>query len=903
MSERIKKKFVYSVSLNYVYAILVPVSIVIAALVSLSIVPFGDKTLLISDADAYYKNYIAYLRGVVTGEHGLLYSFSKSLGGTLVNIFPGTVFFNICFWVFPLLPLEYLPLAYTLSYLVYVGVCGLGAYLLLRDIYDGDHKYLLIFSTSYAVMGYSVVNNFQFVYYPGPMTLPFLMLGVRHLVHKNKVLLYVFSLAYILATSFQLGFSMCIFSVLYFFMMIKTDESEDRETYINFIVSSISGGFISAFSWLPSFLSFFGGRGSQTSLDDFVFSANMPFVEMGALLFTGGNSTMQLSDGLPVLFVGILVLFLTVLYFLDSSVYKKEKIGYALLLLIYAMSFFIKMFTTIFHGFTHTNWFNYRYSFIPSMLMIIVAAFEFERLKQIEVGLLKKTLIVIVISAIVIFSREDDFADVTNVIIDFLILTIMAILLYMYRKGLQGIYRRSFTVLIMGCVFVNLYMNFCISTQNVMDWAADSKEYREKYEENKEAVDIVKGMDDTFYRMEIDGEDMNLSFLYGYNGVSSVSNAQKKDVINGIGRLGVRYYAEMQNIYDRDMSLSMEALLGIKYLISPNDFSEQKGYKRISGGDELSIYENTAALPLAILADRGIDEITIKDNLNVFSVQNDMWRGISGGTENVFEEEADVYYHCHNATDDKEIYGSGLDDARKYYHDSRERSLSDSEENTATDEDDRSHLPYIEYSFNADRNGRIYLYSEAQNDPERGEGVDVLTYLGEYKSGENVSGRFFVEKDIDIIDQKTADYLLTQDEFKNIVGGIHICYENEDLLNDYVKKIKEKDVYVNKETDNRLIGEYNIEGNDKMLFTIPYDEGWSMYVDGKPVEIKKAADLFISADVPGGNHEYELIYFPVGLGLSIWMTLIGGLLITGMELWYNLKDSVKKKKVENDNGK
>ena len=67
----------------------------------------------------------------------------------------------------------------------------------------------------------------------------------------------------------------------------------------------------------------------------------------------------------------------------------------------------------------------------------------------------------------------------------------------------------------------------------------------------------------------------------------------------------------------------------------------------------------------------------------------------------------------------------------------------------------------------------------------------------------------------------------------------------------------------------RLSGKVTIKNGQLMLFTIPFDEGWTLYADGEEVELKKASDLFMSAKLIPGEHEYVLSFYPNGLSAGI----------------------------------
>ena len=73
------------------------------------------------------------------------------------------------------------------------------------------------------------------------------------------------------------------------------------------------------------------------------------------------------------------------------------------------------------------------------------------------------------------------------------------------------------------------------------------------------------------------------------------------------------------------------------------------------------------------------------------------------------------------------------------------------------------------------------------------------------------------------------------------------------------------------------------KNNQTILTTLPYDEGWQVYVDGERVEIFKSLDALVAFAIDAGTHNVELIYMPqafvVGLSVTIGSILLFAVLI------------------------
>ena len=102
------------------------------------------------------------------------------------------------------------------------------------------------------------------------------------------------------------------------------------------------------------------------------------------------------------------------------------------------------------------------------------------------------------------------------------------------------------------------------------------------------------------------------------------------------------------------------------------------------------------------------------------------------------------------------------------------------------------------------------------------------------------------------------------------------------VLADIYDKMSSRVLEVSAYGDDFIKGSIDVDarslgyGNDKalMLVSTPYDEGWSVKLDGEPVELYKGLDTFVSFYVGSGHHTVEMSYEPRGLRLGTYITLI-----------------------------
>lgn len=74
--------------------------------------------------------------------------------------------------------------------------------------------------------------------------------------------------------------------------------------------------------------------------------------------------------------------------------------------------------------------------------------------------------------------------------------------------------------------------------------------------------------------------------------------------------------------------------------------------------------------------------------------------------------------------------------------------------------------------------------------------------------------------------------------------------------------------------DDNIVGKINISKNNILVLTIPYDEGWSIYIDGHKNISLKVDNGLIGVIINPGNHNIELKYFPPMMKTGIIISII-----------------------------
>ena len=849
---------------------LLPFALILVALLGMHVTPFGDKTLVISDANGLYINTLAYAGRMFRGLENALYSFEKGLGGNMTGHFNGVLLTPFSF-LFSLSDAANYPTAFTFVSTAAFSLCGLTMYFLMADIY-GHKRSNLIFSTTYALIGFNVANVFQACFFMAAPALPLMALGLRKIFAGKSPLLYILTIAYALLTSFFFGFVLCVASVLFFFtnLWLHADELRGRKLriFVHYAIASILGGLLPIAFWLSGFLSLRGGRLEQTKLADFSFWENMPFLEIGAKLFTGANSTAELVNGLPNVYVGILPLALAVLFFLCGKIGKRKKAAAGFLLGFYLLSFWFSALNMLMHGGTTTNWFNYRYSYVFSFLLLLLAAETWQKLDELTGADMKRCLIGMLLAAAVIFTKKYEFVKGGAVLLDFVLLLLIFLAWRIHKKRPEANPRKLFEIIALVLVCVNLFLNYRICTMNIMEWGQTLSEYQKVVTQVDPLVHGIQTADDGFYRMEVNrqrsGTCGNDPMLYGYNGVGHGGSNERDFVRTGLSKLGVPWF-NMRSYYADGVPAATDTLLGIKYVIAAEDLTEEKSYRNMTNLEQLKpfgeqeeywdFYYNADALSVAMLSTPEIRDVKTV-TADVFENLNAVWSALSGEDRAVFVAENDIRFTVHNLSDPVSLSAQEAREITAYYDAKQSSSDSTAPELSAPDgvlEDVPQGYSYIEYSFTAARDGAVYAFNKAALLDTNGSAEPTLRFVGNYHAGDEVVGRIPV-----------GTAYVDQIVMEEYCGRFRAAYADMDALHELSETVKARPVTIEKEKETHLTGTFTAETAQTLLFTIPYDAGWSCRIDGEKAELYMVLDVLTAVDVPAGEHSFEMTYVPEG---------------------------------------
>lgn len=352
--------------------------------------PFGRKTFMAVDFGQQYIGLYSFLkRTVLTGDwSGLFYSFSKSIGGSMIGIWGFNLIspFNI-FYI--LLPLTQFKWAIFLSIWFRYGATGLTfAYLLIKRYKALDYNPILVpvLASAYAMSGMIVSYQMNPIFYDAMIMLPLVILYLEEALDGKKSFRYLAVLALSMFLHFYMGFMICLFVALYacYYQapawQRKGSFKEKSKAFfmplLKVLAESILGIGTVFFLLYPIFLNLLRSKGAYDAPMTFSWALQINPLDILSKLVVGGFDDLSgwsAGPNLPNIYVGALALVGFFLYFRYAKAHVYRKVAAAIISLIFLVSFSNEFVNKIWHMGQNPAGFFFRFSWIFSFFIVLLA--------------------------------------------------------------------------------------------------------------------------------------------------------------------------------------------------------------------------------------------------------------------------------------------------------------------------------------------------------------------------------------------------------------------------------------------------------------------------------------------------------------------------------------------------
>ena len=877
----IQRKITGAKSSYMAFCFIIPVILMYLLYLAREIHPFGDGAVLVLDLNAQYVYFFEALRDFVHGDTSLLYSFSRALGGEFVGIYAYYIASPLSYIV-ALFPKTMMLEALLALFLLKCGLCGLSfGFYLHKNSKNTNRVMVVAFSTMYALSAYAIVHQHNTMWIDALIWLPLLTYGIEQLVKFGKFKLFVIALALTVWSTFYIGYMVCIYVAAYFFyysIAYGDGTNNPRGERAHFTRSLIRVVFFSAVAIAMSAFMVFGayyalGFGKTGfSSPNWAPTINFDFLDFFAKFLPGAYDTVR-PEGLPMVYTGILTLVLVPIYFMSKKISSREKVASLGFIGFFVISFMINTLDLIWHGFQAPNWLNYRYSFMLCFFLLVLAYKALGNLREVSEKFVLAICAFIILFISVAQKQElETFLESDKgllalecVWLSILATTVIMVLicLLIRTKGVRK--RENIAGILAAVICIEIFCNglVCMNQLDNDVVYSDYTPYNTSLEELRAVTDVITDRDTSFYRMEkVPIRAVNENMALGIKGISnstSTLNADTIEFLNNLGYCSTSHWSEYKGV-----NPVSDSLIGIKYVVDTKSATVPNFYYSSAYSTEKhSAYLNPYALSLAYGVNEAVNDFEMTEYKSHFERLNALVSTMIGEDIKIYTP---IPIDNYTLKDCQRSSTSG-----HYLYEGTVAGSPASVTFTFTAPMKKCEILFYAPSdyareANLELNGSKYgkYFTSSTN---------RIISLGVHEPMKDGDGNYIIEKDMslkitlegeELYLMKDCDYFYTIDQ---------------DALDYAFKKLQSNpqlEIYEGY-TDDHMMGEITTtEQNQMILTTIPYDKGWNITLDGKPVEIYETLDALVAFDIEeAGEHSIELRYMPGIYKVSFTISMIG----------------------------
>ena len=813
---------------TYLISFIIPLVIMFGVYLSQGIYWNSDTSPLLGDGFHQYVIFDLNLRNILHGSDSLFYTFTSGLG---LNFYALSSYYLGSF----LSPLVYffdvssMPDAVYLSTLLKFGLIGLSTFFSLSKLFKNIPAPLrLALSTSYALMSFTVSQLEIKTWLDVFILIPLILTGLHLLITKKKRILYFTSLSILFIQNYYFGYMTALFLVVWYFCQLSWDFKSRKFSFLDFFLTSLLAGLTSFIMTLPTLFDLRTHGEKLTAITKIKTDASW-YLDLFAKQFIGAFDTTKYGS-IPMIFVGLLPFILTIVFFTLKSIKFHVKLCYATLLIIIIASFYLEALDLFWQGMHAPNMFLHRYAWIFSTLLIYISAEVLNRVKDIKLWniLFSMTLLLSGYLTTIYFKNHYSFLTKLNILLTLEFLVVYLLLLLALIKKLISL--KIFSILIL--IFTISEISFNTSSQLngiTKEWGFASRSTYDKNIPSMEAIlEYTKQQPDTFTRTEkLQTQTGNDSMKFNYNGISQFSSVRNRSASTTLDKLGFKSSGTNLNLRYANNTIIADSLFGISYNISET-YPDKYGFHPRYQKDNLTLYKNQFALPIAFATQSLYKDVTFNDH--TLDNQTQFLNQIAGLNEEYFYP---INHHTDSGDSVVNLNGTDTEDAT------------------------------ISYSIEVPDNSQVYLSMTKLNfSNDKKKQVDIIVN-GEKKS-------FTTDNAFTFFNLGYTEHKQTFDIQVKFPGNAQVSFESPTFYRldtkkytEAIRKIKENPVEVSS-YKNKVTVNYKVKNETSIFFTIPYDQGWSAYQNGKKLQIQQAQTGFMKIDVPEGEGAITLSFIPKG---------------------------------------
>ncbi len=826
------------------------------------IAPFGNNSMLDIDFYHQYGPLLNELYDRVKSGETLLYSFNTGGGIPFYRNFLNYLSspFNLILFVFKK---ENIVMAFSLIIGFKAVFASVTMSFYLKRTFKKNNVLICLFGLLYAFSGYFCAYYWNIMWLDGMVFLPLIALGINRLVDDENPCLYVVSLAVMLFANYFIGYMICIFAVLYFlgyFWYRRNFKLKNVfKKFLTFGISSLLAAGLVAFALVPLFQSLSSISATKDVFPSYAINFNVLDYLFNHL--TGVSRTVFASDPLPLpnVYAGMLTFGAIFLFFLNKHINWRAKVLAVAGLLVFLISFEITTLDYVMHAFHVPNDLPYRYSFIYVFLIVIIGYYGVLRIR--DLGKFKVMAAFMITTLIVLLSFKLDFANITDKkVITCLALVVCYYLIYLIA-GIKNVSPR-----LIACFITALVVGECVYGINSnWDIEHDITVFMGNKKPYTKLIEKARKDDNGLYRMEKTGHlTLNDGAWYDYYGISTFTSMAYEDVSKFQRMIGMAGNNINSYYYQNYQTPVYNTMFNVKYVMG--NYVENDYYVPIDSADTYNLVGYNYSSSLVYMVNRGVKNWRLVSYMPFYNQAN--FVSLATGEVGVFNDLKVTNVSGGNVLSNDFLLNSNGEFSYELGPGSKSMT----------------------FFINNEKETNVYLYVGGAN--VRDFSVNNTYYpvtSDEYyvvDAGKFPGGDVSVTINFDSADASTIKfyaYTLNDEKFKR-----------------FYEKISDGELKVTKYSETYIEGKIRANKDQIAFSTISYDDGWRVYVDGKKTKTYKLANAYLGFDVPPGEHEVKLIYYPKGMKTGILISTISFIILM-LYLFFDGKQMIKNNKKDEFN--
>ena len=766
----------------------------------------------------------------------LTYSFECGMGmpTTALYAYYGLSPFNLLFLV-----TEDINTAYFIVYAAKLMVTSAAMALL---IYKVRAKRLIpcaTFGCAYAMNAFALSFNYGMTFFFDMMyLLPLIVLALWYFVKNGKwfclCILYAVSFVIQFYSAYMIGIFSFLIYLCFAYYSYGNEWKQWKKSLFSYILCVTTAVLIAAPVLLPTGIELFTHTASDRTTLDFVRLMPWDFIES----FYPGYSE-EVFNTKPAIYCGLLPLIMCILWFGLKNISRRERLILALPLIYLVLCFFISPLYLFMHAFDAPDGYNYRFSWLVSFWMIFLAAGlpgEKENWENLsKKSIILTSLLLLIINGILLFTRilRGNMASEQPISFDLISCVFIISYAFLLFFGKNTVFYRSvcFGIAILE-VLCGGVMNRTIVDENIMGKIGYYKLWQEQADTALSMImDQEKDDPSSFYRICYQNGPMdNLSMLKNYHGLGWFSSIENEKLRGTLKQLG--YATSFRTVHDYGSSELMRMLFAQKYSVEcASIYGEHAG--------EFSVWKNRLNLSPAYMTSETILEWQ-PDDSDPFTSQNMLAEAMCG-VGDIWNEREAYYGVMTNGMEWIPFDGGVL---------IQKASPDGAESNAIITLPDK---------------GEDVLYLYIPRKKSHNDDKSPLLISASDIGGVNNKPLLSMPRIMPLALNEKNEWecsVLMNDTYEMDFSTLYFASMDQEALDRVYNKLKPGELKLSNVSENEWTGRINVKSEMPVLFTtIPFDDGWELYVDGTKTEIiPLLGDAFLGARLDEGEHDIHLVF-------------------------------------------